>query len=171
MNQSSAVLNVRNEIVTQISATNHRTICKFPAKDAQTYLPIFNAISEITEKALIQHKATLTEEAAGTPIQGLLSTTGSHTIKADMFEYERLGADRWEALFAGRTQTIRGNKNLRILQTGSDFKTIQFSKPYLEPPRVLIGFSYLNVDFRQVLRARASVSQVTPVSFRPMLET
>lgn len=171
VNKSSAVLNVRNEIATQISATNHRTICKFPAEDAQTYLPIFNAISEIAEKALAQHKATLTGEAAGTPLQGLFSTTGSHTIKAGMFEYGRLGADRWETLFAGRTQTVRGNKNLRIPQTGSDFKTFQFSEPYLEPPRVLIGFSYLDVDFRQDLRARASVSEVTPISFCPVLET
>ncbi len=171
MDKSSAVLNVRNERAMQISATNHKTICKFPAEDSQTYIPVFDAISQIAEKALVKHNATLTGEAAGTPVQGLLSTTGSHTIKAGMFEYGRHGADRWEALFAGRTQTVRGYKNLRIPQIGSDIKTFEFSEPYLEPPRVLIGISHLDVDFRQVLRARASVSEVTPRSFRPVLET
>jgi len=171
VDKSSAVLNVRNERATQISATNHRTICKFPAEDAQTYVPIFNAIWEIAEKALVQRNATLTGEAAGTPVQGRLSTTGSHIIKAGMFEYGLHVADRWQALFAGRTQTVRGNKNLRIPQTWGDIKTYEFSEPYLEPPRVLIGISHLDVDFRQVLRARASVSEVTPISFRPVLET
>ncbi len=88
-----------------------------------------------------------------------------------MFEYGRQVADRWQALFAGRTQTVRGSRNKEIPQSGSDIKSFEFSEPYLEPPRVLIGISCLDVDFRQALRAHASVSEVTPLSFRPMLET
>jgi len=171
VDKSSAVLDVWNERAMQISATNYKTICKFPAEDTQTYLPVINAILEIAEKALVQHDAALTGEAASTPVRGRLPTTASHTIKAGMFAYGLHGADRWQALFAGRTQTVRGNRNLRIPQTGSDIKTYESSEPYLEPPRVLIGISHLDVDFRQVLRARASVSEVTPRSFRPVPET
>jgi len=171
VDKSSAVLNLRNEIATPISATNHRTICKFPAEDPQTYLPVARAISEIAGKALVQHNAALTGEAAGTPDQGRLRTTDSHTIKAGMFEYGLRVADHLQAILAGGTQTVRGSRNIRIPQTGSDIKTYKLSEPYLEPARVLIGISHLDVDFRQSLRAHASVSEVTPISFRPVLET
>lgn len=172
MDKSSAVLDFENEKAMQISGRNHETICKFHAENAQTYLPVKNAILEIARKALVRHDAASTGGAASTPIQGRVPTVVPHTIKAGTFEDGLHITDRWQALFAGRTQTVCGNrKNSRIPQTGSDIKTFEFSEPYPEPPRVLIGITYLDVDFGQPLRARASVSEVTPLSFRPVLET
>ena len=162
MDRVSAVLDSWNERATQISSTNHRTICKFPAKDAQTYLPIFNAISEIAEEELAQPDTVLTENLADTSEQGRLSITNFHSRKAGdvgLFEYGPHIADRWQVLFADRTPT--GNK----------ITTHKFSEPYLEPPRVLISISHLDVLSGQPLRARASVSEVTPTSFRPVLES
>ena len=143
----------------QISPTNHSTICKFPSEDAQTYLPVFNAISEIAEQALARLDPVLTKKLADTSGQGRFPI---HTRKAGnvgMFEYAPHVADRWQVLFAGRTPT------------GRNIKTCKFSEPYLEPPRVLIGMSHLDVQLDRPLRARASVSEVTPISFRLVLES
>ena len=161
MDRDSAVLNSWNERAAQISPTDHRTICKFPAEDAQTYQPVFNAISEIAEQVLAQPDTVLTKKLADTSEQGRLPITDFHTRKAGnvgMFEYTPHVADRWQVLFAGRTPT------------GKNIKTCKFSEPYLEPPRVLISISHLDVSPEQPLRARASVSEVTPISFRPVLE-
>ena len=161
MDRDSAVLNSWNEIATQISPTDHRTICRFSAEDAQTYVPVFNAISEIAEQVLARPDTVLTKESVDTFEQGCLPITDIHTRKAGnvgMFEYRPHVADRWQVLFAGRTPT------------GKNIKTCKFSEPYLEPPRVLISISHLDILSNHPLRARASVSEVTPISFRPVLE-
>ncbi len=166
MDKSSAVLNSSNETATQISATNHSTICKFPAEKAQTFLPVLHAIIEITKQALDRHNAVTIVKAELPSEEDRLPLTNPHTRKAGnlgVFEYAPhsvdLGPHRYHVLFAQRTPTGRNNK------------TRLFSKPYLVPPRILISISHLDFAKDNVLRVRASVSEVTPTSFRPLLET
>ena len=166
VDKSSAVLNLQNEIATQISSTNHRTICKFGAEEAQTYQPVWNAIFEITEHALFQQHLTLNNQITEHSVRKLSSIIELPRIKAGklgMHEHSphvsTYECSRNNALYAERTPT------------GRNKRTRKFTKAYLEPPRVLIGISHLDFSPHQPLRARANVSEVTPVSFRPLLET
>ncbi|KAI9713377.1 MAG: hypothetical protein M1812_006655 [Candelaria pacifica] len=157
VDKSSAVLNLQNEIATQISSTNHRTICKFGAEEAQTYQPVWNAIFEITEHALFQQHLTLNNHSVQKPSSILeLPRIKAGKLSPHVSTYE---CSRNNALYAERTPT------------GRDKRTRKFTKAYLEPPRVLISISHLDFSPHQPLRARANVSEVTPVSFRPLLET
>lgn len=143
MDKSSAVLGLVNEVATQISGANHLTICKFEDEDRQTYKPVWRAILDIAKEDL-----------------QTLSVSNSHTRKAgDLgLTFKPSYADRWQVLFADKT--LRSDRTIG-----------EFSEAYPEPPRVLVGLSHLDFDSNCRLRVRASVSEVTPVSFRPLFET
>lgn len=149
MGKDSAILNVRNEIATQISGADHSTICKFEEKDQQKYKPVWRAILNIAQENL-----------------DTLALSNSHTRKAGnlgpLFDpgppFDPIYADRWQLLFANKAPSI--DRTIR-----------EFSEAYPEPPRVLVGLSQLNFESQCRLRVHAGVSEVTPVSFRPLLET
>lgn len=152
VDKHSAVLILWNETATQISATNHKTICKFPTEIAQTYLPILRAISEIGEQALVQRDLVPAAPARDVSARDRLSMMEPHTTKAGnlgLFEYAPYrvgyGGNRHHVLYAERTPT------------GKTKKTQDFSKAYLEPPRGLVRISHLDFSKNHGLRARASV--------------
>lgn len=131
VDKSSAVLNLWDETATQISATNHSSICKFPAEGAQNFLPVLHAIIEFTEQALDRHNALTIVKADPPSEHDRLPPTDPHKRKAGnlgIFEYAPhrvdLGPSRYHVLYAQRTPSGRNNK------------TRLFLKPYLVPPRV-----------------------------------
>ena len=148
----------------QIAGTDHRTICKFASQDSQMYRPVWKAVLELSETALGQQG----EDSSEPPhYQGQVSTpvmAASHSHRAGTlgFHYESSNTRR-EYFFHSHQ-----HNRYQTLFTGTTERA--FSEPYQEPPRVLIGFSWLDFGCEDFLRAHASVYDITPRSFKPILE-
>jgi hypothetical protein len=51
--RDSACLNLPNEIAVGIAGTNHKSICRFSHADSQKYLPVWRAIKNLVDSALV----------------------------------------------------------------------------------------------------------------------
>lgn len=140
MERESAVLNLPNEIAVGIPESNHITICKFDRQRPQKFQPVWQAIVE-----LAQHCHTVLPPPIDVQVQ--VGRAGSFDWHND-----RRPPDRWSAYWSNQLREIR------------------FSIQYDEPPRVLVGIRALDFGRNANLRAHASVVNITPLDFRPVLE-
>lgn len=148
----------------QIAGTDHRTICKFASQDSQRYRPVWKAVLELSEKALAQQE----ENSPDPPdYQGHVLTpaaTAVHTCRAGTLGYH------YESPNVYREHFFHSHRNNRYDVLFAGHTECKFSEPYSEPPRVLIGLSWLDFGCEDLLRAHASVYDTTPKSFKPILE-
>ena len=53
VDKDSARLNLPNEIAVGVAGANHKSICKFGRADSQKYLPVWRAIKNLVDSALV----------------------------------------------------------------------------------------------------------------------
>jgi hypothetical protein len=53
VDRDSACLNLPNEIAVGVAGANHKSICKFSRADSQKYLPVWRAIKNLVDSALV----------------------------------------------------------------------------------------------------------------------
>jgi hypothetical protein len=53
VDRDSARLNLQNEVAVGVAHANHKSICKFSCADSQKYSPIWRAIKDLVDLALV----------------------------------------------------------------------------------------------------------------------
>ena len=53
VDRDSACLNLPNEIAVGVAGANHKSICRFSRADSQKYLPVWRAIKNLVDSALV----------------------------------------------------------------------------------------------------------------------
>jgi hypothetical protein len=53
VDRDSACLNLPNEIAVGVAGANHISICRFSRADSQKYLPVWRAIKNLVDSALV----------------------------------------------------------------------------------------------------------------------
>ena len=59
VDKDSARLNLSNEIAIGVAGANHKSICKFSSADSQKYLPVWRAIKNLVDSALVDPAASM----------------------------------------------------------------------------------------------------------------
>ena len=59
VDRDSACLNFPNEIAVGVAGANHKSICKFSRANSQKYLPVWRAIKNLIDSALVDPTACM----------------------------------------------------------------------------------------------------------------
>ncbi|KAG9759988.1 hypothetical protein KCU73_g3113, partial [Aureobasidium melanogenum] len=80
VDESSATMNLPNELALPLAGSNHVTICKFSASENQRYEPVKDALEDLVRAGL-----EITQRASNMPLTSVMPLTSDMPLRTDTF--------------------------------------------------------------------------------------